>query len=84
MSRAADDAVAIRAHQKAQMIARAAPELLLKCARMDGKMQTECTVCTDPEVPCIGCIRRRTGDASVPTSECPVCWQSPSIPCPPR
>lgn len=84
MPRAADEIAEIHRHRKALMIARLAPELLMKCARMNGKQQAECEVCTNPDVPCIGCIRRRLGDTSIPVSECPVCWDKTSIPCPTR
>ncbi len=84
MPYAADDADEIWKHRKALMIARCAPELLVKCARMNGQQQSECKVCTDPEVPCIGCIRKRTGNTSAPIVDCPVCSGTPAIPCPHR
>ncbi len=84
MPYAADDADEIWRHRKALMIARCAPELLVKCACMNGKQQSECEVCIDPEVPCIGCIRKRAGNSAVVTADCPVCWHTPAAPCPPR
>ncbi len=83
-NRLADDVTEIAKHRKALQIARADPELLTKCACLKGALQSGCTVCNDPQVSCIGCIRRRTGDSSRSLSECPICWHSPSTSCPTR
>ncbi len=80
----ADDAMEIaKAHKKIQ-IERLDPSLLMKCALMIKKTQNDCTVCNNPEIPCIGCIRRRTGNSSASLSECPLCWQQPNLTCPSR
>jgi len=84
MNRLADDADEIAKHLKALRVTRADPELLTKCACLNGALQTGCMICNDPQVPCIGCIRRRMGDGTMPVSQCPICWHSPSIVCPSR
>lgn len=51
------------------------------CAMLVGKTQSECTACA-PNLTCLGCIRKRIPGAMV--SDCPVCRETPSKPCPTR
>lgn len=92
MNRLADDAAGIAKHLKGLQIMRVDPALLGQCAfvtRVDDNLvgnalQASCKVCNDPQVACIGCIRRRMGDSSIPTEDCPACWQTPLAACPGR
>jgi hypothetical protein len=79
-----DDPDEMRRHIKAYQIASLSPLMLAKCAAMNGTLQSACEVCTNPDVPCIGCIRRRNQDSSIPTADCPNCWHSPNKMCPSR
>lgn len=92
MNRLADDTDEIAKHLKALQITRADSSLIAQCAfvtrtadsLVGSALQESCKVCNDPQVACIGCIRRRMGDSSIPTADCPACWQTPSATCPGR
>jgi hypothetical protein len=65
-----------------RQIASRSPGLIAKCAIIQGKVQGDCQVCNDPQIPCVACVKKRDVDYS--TSECPICWQTPTKSCPSR